>query len=78
VTDVTDQGGRVWRVTSSGVVASVTNGGVTTGYSRSVSGSTATMIVTNALSQATTVVSNLTTGRPVSVTDPLSRTTAWQ
>src|SRR5699024_9865386 len=40
--------------------------------------STATMIVTNALSQASTIVSSLTTGRPTSVTDPLSRTTAWQ
>ena len=63
---------------SSGVVTSVTNGGVTTGYSRSVSGSTATLTVTNALSQVSTIVSSLTTGRPTSVTDPLSRTTAYQ
>jgi YD repeat-containing protein len=60
------------------VVTAVTNSGVTTGYSRSVSGSTATMTITNALSQVSTVVSNLTTGRPTSVTDPLSRTTAYQ
>lgn len=99
VTDVTDMGGREWRVTSSpthyairrpgassnttsatlssGVVTSVTKEGVTTNYSRSVSGSTATMVVTNALSQATAIVSNLTTGRPTSVTDPLSHTTGF-
>ncbi|HEX8064046.1 MAG TPA: hypothetical protein VF535_12635, partial [Allosphingosinicella sp.] len=98
VTDVTDTGGRVWRVTSGstyygvrrpgassdtlgaslsgGIVTSVTNEGVTTGYSRSVSGSTATMTVTNALSQAT-IVSNLTTGRPSSVTDPLGHATGF-
>jgi RHS repeat-associated protein len=100
VTDVTDTGGGVWRVTSSasghsvrrpgasadtisaslsgGVVTSVANGGATTSYSRSVSGSTATMTVTNALSQASSVVSDLTVGRPTSVTDPLSRTTSYQ
>jgi RHS repeat-associated protein len=99
VTDITDQGGRTWRVTSSptnyairrpgassnttsasltsGVVTSVTKEGVTTSYSRSVSGSTATMVVTNALSQATTIVSNLISGRPTSVTDPLSHTTGF-
>jgi RHS repeat-associated protein len=99
VTDVTDQGGRVWRVTSSatnyairrpgassnttsaslssGVVTSVTKEGVTTNYSRSVSGSTATMVVTNALSQATTIVSNLVSGRPTSITDPLSHSTSF-
>jgi RHS repeat-associated protein len=99
VTDITDQGGRVWRVTSSstnyairrpgassnttsaslsgGVVTSVTKEGVTTNYSRSVSGSTATMTVTNALSQASTIVSSLTSGRPASVTDPLSHTTSF-
>ncbi|HEX8644636.1 MAG TPA: RHS repeat-associated core domain-containing protein [Allosphingosinicella sp.] len=99
VTDVTDQGGRIWRVTSAstnyairrpgapadttsatlggGVVTSVVKDGVTTNYSRSVSGSVATMVVTNALSQATTIVSNLTSGRPTSVTDPLGRTTGF-
>jgi YD repeat-containing protein len=99
VVDITDQGGRVWEVTSSatsyairrpgasstttsaslgsGVVSSVTNEGVTTNYSRSVSGSTATMVVTNALSQATTIVSDLASGRPTSVTDPLSHTTGF-
>ncbi|HEX8480314.1 MAG TPA: RHS repeat domain-containing protein, partial [Allosphingosinicella sp.] len=59
-------------------VSSVTNEGVTTGYSRSVSGSTATMTVTNALGQVSTIVSDLAVGRPTSATDPLGRTTSWQ
>ncbi|HYE27783.1 MAG TPA: RHS repeat-associated core domain-containing protein [Allosphingosinicella sp.] len=59
-------------------VSSVTSEGVTTSYSRSVSGPVATMTVTNALSQVSTVVSDLTKGRPTSVTDPLNRTTAYQ
>jgi RHS repeat-associated protein len=63
---------------TSGIVTSVTNGGATTSYSRSVSGTTATTTITNALSQATTVVSSVTTGRPTSITDPLSRATAFQ
>ncbi|MEA3014275.1 MAG: hypothetical protein QOD42_2820, partial [Sphingomonadales bacterium] len=63
---------------SGGQVTAVTREGVTTTYSRSVSGATGTMTVTNALSQVTTVVSNLTIGRPTSVTDPLSRITAYQ
>jgi RHS repeat-associated protein len=62
---------------SSGLVSSVTRDGVTTSYSRSVSGSTGTMTVTNALSQASTVVSDLTKGRPTSVTDALSRATSF-
>lgn len=62
---------------SSGEVSSVTNEGVTTGYSLGVSGSTGTMTVTDANSQATTVVSDLTIGRVTSVTDPLSRTTSF-
>jgi hypothetical protein len=49
---------------SGGIVSSVTNAGVTTGYSRSVSGSNVTMTITNALSEASSVVSSLTTGRP--------------
>jgi len=99
-TDITDTGGRVWRVTSNpanhairrpgatsittsaslsgGIVSSVTHEGVTTNYSRSVSGNIVTMTVTNALSQVSTVISNLTTGRPATVTDPLNRTTAFQ
>lgn len=63
---------------SSGQVTSVTRDGVTTGYSRSVSGSTATMTITDAASHVTTVVSDLTIGRPTSVTDPLSRQTQYQ
>jgi RHS repeat-associated protein len=65
---------------SGGIVSSVTKDGVTTNYSRSVSGSTGTMTVTNALSQVTTIVSDLTVGQPTSVTvDPsgLNRTTTY-
>lgn len=61
-----------------GQVTSVVKDGVTTNYARSVSGNTATMTVTNALSQASSVVSDLTIGRPTSVTDALSRTTSFQ
>ena len=101
VVDVTDTGGRVWRVTSSGSVyairrpgassdttsaahdtagqvSSVTNEGVTTGYSRSVSGTTATMTVTDALSHTSTIVSDLTLARPTSVTDANGHTTGYQ
>jgi RHS repeat-associated protein len=63
---------------SGGSVSSVTREGVTTSYSRSLMGSTATMTVTNALSQQSTVVSNMTIGRPTSVTDALARTTSYQ
>jgi RHS repeat-associated protein len=102
VTEVTDMGGNVWRLTgtfnaltairrpgassdtttisyggSGGTVSSVTRDGVTTTYSRSVSGSTATMTVTDAASHVTTVVSDLTVGRPTSNTDPLSRVTSY-
>ncbi|WP_395612222.1 RHS repeat domain-containing protein [Allosphingosinicella sp.] len=62
---------------SSGKVSAVTREGVTTSYSRSVSGSTATMTVTDAGSNVTTVVSDLTIDRPTSVTDPLSRVTSY-
>jgi RHS repeat-associated protein len=54
-----------------------TKAGVSTSYSRSVSGSTATMTITNALSQTTTVVSDLNVGRPTSVTDANSHTTSF-
>jgi RHS repeat-associated protein len=54
----------------------VTRDGVTTGYSRVVSGTTATMTVTDALSQPTVVVSNLTIGQPTSITNALSKTTS--
>ena len=55
---------------------SVTNEGVTTSYARSLSGSTATMVVTDALSNTTTIVSDMTKVRPTSVTDALSKTTS--
>jgi RHS repeat-associated protein len=101
VTDVTDTGGRTWRLTngsgghlsavrrpgvssdstsvtySSGLVTAVAKDGVTTSYSRSVSGTTGTLTVTNALSQATTIVSDLAIGRPTSVTDALSHATTF-
>jgi RHS repeat-associated protein len=65
-------------VNSAQVVSSVTRNGVTTSYSRSVSGTTATETVTNALSQTMTAVSDLTTGRPTSVTDGNGHTTSFQ
>ena len=57
---------------------SVTNRGVTTSYSRSVSGTTATMTITNALSQVATVVSDLNVSRPTSITDANGHTTNYQ
>ena len=71
-TDTTTIGG------SAAAVTSVTRDGVTTNYSRSVVGNTATMLVTDALSHQTTIVSDLTVGRPTSVTDALGRTTGYQ
>lgn len=63
---------------SSGIVTSVTRDGITTNYSRSVSGSNATTTITDAASQVTTVVADTSLTRITSVTDPLSRTTAYQ
>ena len=60
------------------VVSQIIADGVTTNYGRSVSGSTGTMTRTNALSQQIVVVSDLTIGRPTSVTDALSRQTGFQ
>lgn len=54
---------------------SVTKNGVTTNYSYGMSGTTATMVVTNAQSHQSTIVSDLAIFRPTSVTDALSRTT---
>jgi len=62
---------------SASAVTSVTRNGVTTTYARTVSGSTGTMVVTDPLGNHTTIVSNLTTGRPTSVTDALSHTTTY-
>lgn len=58
-------------------VSSVTNDGVTTAYNRTVSGTTATTVVTNALSQQTTIVSDMTKYRPTQVTDSLGKITAY-
>lgn len=62
---------------ASGMINSVTNEGVTTAYNFSTSGATRAVAVTDANSQATTVVSDLTKGRITSVTDPLSRVTGY-
>ncbi|MFA6125649.1 MAG: hypothetical protein WC704_17720, partial [Sphingomonas sp.] len=55
----------------------MTKDGVTTSYSRTVSGSTATMVVTDAQGRSTTTVSDLNKFRPTSVTDPLGRVTTY-
>ncbi len=100
VTDITDIGGRVWRITdnstllairrpgassdttsytrSGGIVSSVTNEGVTKSYSRSVSGNTATLTITDPLSKTKVITSDLTVGRPTSIQDELGRTTSYQ
>jgi RHS repeat-associated protein len=62
---------------SGGLVTSVTRDGVTTGYSRTLSGTTATMVVTDALSRQTTIVSDMTKFRPTSIKDPLLKTTTY-
>ncbi|MEJ7777003.1 MAG: RHS repeat-associated core domain-containing protein [Sphingomicrobium sp.] len=62
---------------TSGTVSSATKDGVSTSYSRVVSGSTGTMTVTNALSQASVVTSDLNIGRPTSFKDALNRTTTF-
>ncbi|MBW3634620.1 MAG: RHS repeat protein, partial [Chloroflexi bacterium] len=59
-------------------VVSVSDEGVSTSYARSVSGSTATMTVTNALNQQAVVTSDLNIGRPTSVRDALGRTRSFQ
>src|SRR5438309_2801396 len=59
-----------------GTVA-VTKNGVTTSYSRSVSGTTATTTVTDPLSHTTTVVADITKGRVTSITDALSHQTSY-
>jgi RHS repeat-associated protein len=64
-------------VYGTGGVTSATVDGIATGYAHSVSGTTATTTVTNALSQSATVVTDLTSGRVTSITDPLSRTTTF-
>jgi RHS repeat-associated protein len=62
---------------SGGIVTQVVRDGITTGYSRSISGNTATTTITDAASQTSTVVANTALGRITSVTDQLSRTTTY-
>lgn len=59
-------------------VNSVTNEGVTTSYNRTLAGNVATMVVTNALSQQKTIVSDIQKGRPTSITDENGKTTSYQ
>ncbi|HEV7659163.1 MAG TPA: hypothetical protein VGO55_04890, partial [Allosphingosinicella sp.] len=69
---------------SSGLVTQVVNDGVTTGYSRSVSGSTVTTTATlidgdgGTTDPQTVVVADSDVGRITSVTDPLSHQTSFQ
>jgi RHS repeat-associated protein len=60
-----------------GAVTGVTRDGVTTSYSRSVVGTTATMTKTNPLSQTNVIVSNTTTGRPTAITNGAGKTTSY-
>jgi YD repeat-containing protein len=63
---------------SDGTVSSVTKDGVTTTYSRSVVGTTATETTTDPLSNHTVTVSDTTLGLPTSFRDELGRTTSFQ
>jgi YD repeat-containing protein len=58
-------------------VTGVTRDGVTTSYARTVSGSTATMTVTDPLSNHSTIVSDLNIGRPTTVTDARGKVTTY-
>jgi RHS repeat-associated protein len=62
---------------SSGIVSQVVRDGITTGYSRSVSGNSATTTVT-AGGNSMVVVADTSLARIASVTDPLSRQTSYQ
>ncbi len=55
----------------------ITRDGIATTYNYSVSGSTATMVVTDAQSNSTTIVSDKNKFRITSITDALSRTTSY-
>ena len=57
---------------------SVTNEGVTTTYDYSVSGTTATMVVTDANGNTTTVVSDLSIEQPTQITDALGQVTRYK
>ena len=61
-----------------GTVSSATKDGVTTTYARSVNLNTATETTTDASSNHTVTVSDLTKTRPTSFQDELGRTTAYQ
>ena len=62
---------------TSAVVNQIVKDGVTTDYTRSVSGSTGTMTATVVNVGTTTVVSDLSIGRPTSVQNPLNQTTSF-
>ena len=62
---------------STSAVTSITRDGVTTTYNRSVSGSTATMVVAKAGVNTATIVSNLIIGRPTLVTNAAGQTTSY-
>jgi RHS repeat-associated protein len=62
---------------ASGKVSQITKDGVTTTYGWVDNGSTRTLTRTNALSQQTIVATDLTKGRPTSVTDALSHATSF-
>ncbi|HEX8571685.1 MAG TPA: hypothetical protein VF759_02910, partial [Allosphingosinicella sp.] len=59
-------------------VSTVVSEGVTTQYSRSGNVMTVTQALPGEPDLVTTIVSDLTIGRPTSVTDPLSRTVAYE
>src|SRR5436190_2622359 len=58
-------------------VTQIVRDGITTNYSRSVSGNNATTTITDAASQVTTIVADTAIGQITSVTDPLSHTTSY-
>jgi RHS repeat-associated protein len=60
-----------------GTVSTSTKDGVTSSYSRSVVGTTATETMTNPLSQQRVVTANTSLGRPTSDKDGLNRTTSY-
>jgi RHS repeat-associated protein len=62
---------------TTGLVSSVTKEGVTKTYAHSVAGTTGTMTVTDPLSHSKTIVSDLTIGRPTSITDELGHQASY-
>ncbi|MCI4590405.1 hypothetical protein MOK15_09895 [Sphingobium sp. BYY-5] len=61
----------------SGKVSQVVNAGVTTNYAYNIADNLATMVRTNALSQSTTIMSDLALGRPTKVIDANSQSTFY-